>query len=157
VPLIVQTEYLSVAGVALATPAFKGTDLSDLLRPADQRGSDRVIPHGGVIAKPRRRTVSKRSLPLVIDGSRDSDGLVIANYRLGVATHVAFLTTNLVDPIPTGTGTRSATLVLASGSYTRDVHVEGLELGDRDGPILFAVLQLSIPAPTPTTGGQFLP
>ncbi|MCA1572461.1 MAG: hypothetical protein LC798_19610 [Chloroflexi bacterium] len=101
-PLIIQSEYLSIAGTALATPSYRGVDLSDLLRPADQRGSDRVIPHGTVIAKPRRTTASKRSL--------------------------------------------AATLVLASGSRTADVHVEALDIGDRDGPILFATLQLSIPA-----------
>lgn len=151
-PVIIQTEYLSIAGIALATPAFKGTDLSDLLRPADQRGADRVIPHGPVVPKPRRRTLSKRSLPMVINGNVDQNGAAIGNYRTGVDTHIAYLLTNLVEPITTGTGTRSATLVLAIGSYTRDVHVEALDIGDRDGPIVFATLQLSIPVT-----GQFLP
>lgn len=150
-PLIIQTEYLSIAGIALATPAFKGTDLSDLLRPADQRGGDRVIPHGGVVSKPRRRTVSKRSLPLVINGLVDQDGVAISNYRTGVDTHIAYLLTNLVEPITTGTGTRSATLTLATGTFTTPVHVEALDIGDRDMAIVFATLQLSIPT------GQFLP
>ncbi len=156
-PLIIQTEYLSIAGIALATPAFRGVDLSDLLRPADQRGGDRVIPHGGVVSKPRRRTVSKRSLPMVINGNLDQDGVAIANYRIGVDTHIAYLIANIVEPITTGTGTRSATLVLAAASYTRDIHVEALDIRDRDGPIVFATLQLSIPTPTASTGGQFLP
>ncbi len=150
-PTIIQTEYLSIAGIALATPAFKGTDLSDLLRPADQRGGDRVIPHGGVIAKPRRRTVSKRSLPLVINGNVDQDGNAIGNYRTGVDTHIAYLLANIVEPITTGTGTRSASLVLVTGTHTTPVHVEGLDIGDRDMAIVFATLQLSIP------NGQFLP
>lgn len=150
-PLIIQTEYLSIAGIALATPAFKGADLSDLLRSADQRGGDRVIPHGGVVAKPRRRTVSKRSLPLIINGNVDQDGNAISNYRTGVDTHIAYLLTNLVEPITTGTGTRSATLTLLTGSYTTPVHVEALDIGDREAAIVKATLQLSIPA------GQFLP
>ena len=150
-PLIIKTEYLSIAGIALATPAFYSTDLSDLLRPADQRGGDRVIPHGGVVAKPRRRTVSKRSLPMQINGSVDQDGAAIANYRTGVDTHLAYLSANIVEPVTTGAGTRSATLTLLTGSYTVPVHVEGLDIGDRDGPIVQATLQLSIPT------GQFLP
>lgn len=150
-PLIIQTEYLTIAGIALATPAFKGSDLSDLLRPADQRGGDRVIPHGGVVSKPRRRTVSKRSLPLVINGNVDQDGNAIGNYRTGVDTHIAYLLTNLVEPITTGTGTRSATLTLAIGTYTTPVHVEALDIGDREAAIVMATLQLSIP------NGQFLP
>lgn len=149
--VIIKPEYLSIAGIALATPAFCATDLSDLLRPADQRGGDRVIPHGGVIAKPRRRTVSKRSLPMYIDGALDQNGVAISNYRTGVDTHIAYLIANLVEPITSGTGTRSATLVLATGSYTTPVHVEALDIGDRDGRLVFATLHLSIPA------GQFLP
>lgn len=149
--VITKPEYLSIAGIALATPAFCHTDLSDLLRPADQRGGDRVIPHGGVVAKPRRRTVSKRSLPMYINGRLDQNGAAISDYRTGVDTHIAYLLANLVEPITTGTGTRSATLTLATGAFTTNVHVEALDIGDRDGAIVFATLQLSIPT------GQFLP
>lgn len=147
-PTIIQPEYLSIAGVALATPSYRGTDLSDLLRPADQRGSDRVIPHGTVIAKPRRVTVSKRSLPMVFNGNVDADGNAVANYRLGVDNAIAIVAA-LVVPVVSSTGTRAATLVLASGNRTANVHVEALDIGDRDGPIVFGVLQISIPA------GQF--
>jgi hypothetical protein len=150
VPLITKPEYLSIAGIALATPAFCHTDLSDLLRPADQRGADRVIPHGGVIAMPRRRTVSKRSLPMYINGRLDSDGNAIADYRVGVDTHIEYLIDNLVEPVVSATGTRVATLVLATGNKVANVHVEALDIGDRDGPIVFATLQLSIPT------GQFI-
>ncbi|HJV08149.1 MAG TPA: hypothetical protein VJ653_00650 [Acidimicrobiales bacterium] len=148
-PVITKVEYLSISGVALATPAFWATDLSDLLRPADQRGSDRVIPHGGVFPKPRRRTVSKRSLPMCFDGHHDADGNFVSNYRLGLDTNLAVVTA-LCDPVVSSTGTRAATLVLASGNRTADIHVEALDIGDRDGPILMAVLQISIPA------GQFV-
>lgn len=150
-PLITKTEYLIVAGVSLATPAFYHTDLSDLLRPADQRGGDRVIPHGGVVSKPRRRTVSKRSLPMQVNGNWDQDGVAIGNYRTGVDTHLAFLSANIIEPVTTGAGSRSATLVLVTGNFTTPVHVEGLDIGDRDGPIVMCTLQLSIP------NGQFLP
>lgn len=150
-PVITKTEYLSIGGIALATPAFYHTSLEDLLRPADQRGGDRVIPHGGIVSKPRRRTVSKRSLPMQINGNVDQDGAATGNYRTGVDTHIAYLLANVVEPITTGTGTRSATLTLLTGTFTTPVHVEGLDIGDRDGAIVMCTLQISIP------NGQFLP
>lgn len=146
---IILREYLIVSGIALATPAFFGNDLAELLRPADHRGGDRIIPHGGVVPKPRRRTVSKRSLPLVIFGDRDQNGGVIVDYRAGLDDHIAYLNNNLVAPISTGDGTRSATLVLANGNRSAQVHVEGLDIGSGKGGHVKATLHLSIP------GGEF--
>lgn len=142
-------EYLVVSGITLATAAFFGTDLSDLRRPADQRGRERIIPHGGVIAKPRRRTVSKRSLPMVIFGNTDQNGNALSDYQAGMDAHIAYLNANVVAPISSGDGTRAASLVLANSVRNAQIHVEGLEIGRRHGPTAWATLHISIP------GGEF--
>lgn len=142
-------EYLIVSGITLANSAFFGTDLSDLRRPADQRGRDRVIPHGSVLAKPRRRTASKRSLPMVIFGNIDQAGNPLSDYQAGMDAHLAYLNTNVVAPISTGDGTRSASLVLANSTRNANIHVEGLEIGRRVGPTAWVTLHISIP------GGEF--
>jgi hypothetical protein len=143
--VIILREYVVISGVALATAAFYVTDLAEMLRPADQRGSDRVIPHGGVIAKPRRRTVSKRALPLAIHGDRDQNGAVVSDYRAGLGAHIAYLNANIVAPSFTGDGTRAATLVLASGNRSAQVHVEGMDIGSGKGGMVRATLNLSFP------------
>lgn len=146
---IILTEYLSISGVVLANPAYFITDLSDVRRPADQRGRDRIIPHGGVLAKPRRRTVSKRMVPMIIDGSVDTNGAPTGNYQAGMEGHLAYLNANVVAPVSSGDGTRPATLMLAWGPKYANVHVEALEIGRRSGPTAWATLHLSIP------GGEF--
>ena len=144
---VTRAEYLEIDGVPLATPAWEIVDLSPLWQPADVRGSDRLIP-GAAGVKPyrRRRTVSKRSLPMIVYGFEDLDGVAYADVREGLETNLDYLRANVVDPTNVGDGTRTAVLHLPSGSTrTGSVHVEGFELGTAGPTSIRAVLTLSIP------------
>jgi len=141
-------EYLSIGSVPLSTPAWEILDLSPLWDMSDVRGQDRLIPgEDGVVAYPRRPTVSLRSLPLIIFGSGDPEGASVTNQRRQLFDNIE----ELIDTVfasPGGDGTRTATLHLpGSGTLTGPVHVLGpLSLSPVSALTVRAVLDLSIPA-----------
>ncbi len=88
--------WLNVNGVDLATPAWRITDLSELLNEGPVRGGDLVMPLAeGVRPYRRRRTVRTVTLPMDIYGDFDQDGGVVADPVQGVISHMIFLAQNL--------------------------------------------------------------
>jgi hypothetical protein len=130
-------------------PAWKVLNLYELWQPANVRGSDRIIPgSAGVVAYPRRATVTVRSLQMLISGTHDRTGAAVADKFEALQANVDYLLTNVVVPTGATDGTRSAVLTMPDGTTrTEPVHVLGLELGDLslDGAWTKAVLELSIP------------
>lgn len=139
---------LIVAGIDLRTEAWCVLDLSDLWMPADVRGGDRLLPGAtGVIAFRRRRTVTRHSLPMVITGEVNRNGVENADVWIGLQENIAYLRTNLIDPLTTGNGLRSAVLIMPdSTSRSANVHMLGLKRGRVLEGRMLATLEMSIPA-----------
>lgn len=120
----------------------------------EQRGSDRLLPSStGVIAYPRRLTVTTADLRLLIVGDVDETGALNADKKIGLVDNIDYIYDNVVTPTGTGDGTRAATLDLP-GQVQRsaNIHVIGMVqqqylLGDN--PIWVGTLRISIP------GGRF--
>lgn len=144
--VITEDEYLEINSVPLATPAWLLLDIDQMWNPADVRGTDLIIPGAvGVVALPRRKTVSNRSLTLVIFGDFTWEGTPVANVRVGLQNNLAHLKTNIVDPA-SGDGTRTAVLHLPSGATkTGPVHVEHFSVVGQTRSGLGATLDLSLP------------
>lgn len=145
-----QTEYLAIDGIpACVEGAWEWLDLSPLWQGADKRGSDRLVPGAaGVVAYPRRPTVSVRALEGYIYGFRDVNGTVFTNVRTGLEANVSFLQEEWESDIGVAAdGTRTATLHMPSGATrTGAVHVIALRLAAFGPTSARAVLELSIPA-----------
>ena len=141
---------LTIGGVAMNGPAWVVLNLNELWLPANVRGSDRIVPGAvGVLAYRRRATVTTRSLQMLISGTHDRTGASVADRFEGLQANVDYLIANVVDPVGSGDGTRSAVLTMPdSTTRTEPVHVLGLELGQTnpDGSWAKAVLELSIPS-----------
>ena len=149
-PIPDTTERLVIDGVSLSTRAWWIDDLTPLMEEAEQRGTDRIIPGTpGVVAYPRLRTVTRKLLPMMVNGIYDHLGAAYSDPKVGLETNIAYLNTNVVAPPGTSDGTRSATWHLPDGSTTRtaSVHVLSLTLGVKESAKWrSAVLELSIPA-----------
>lgn len=146
--VITADEYLVINSVTLATPAWRITDLTDLYDEAEIRGDDVLIPHSaGVVAKQRRRTVTRKALPITVFGESDQNGSAYGNARDGLAANVAYLMTNVVAPTGASDGTRAAVWHLRDGSTkSANVHVLAPLGLTRISPTTMAgVLRLSIP------------
>lgn len=141
---------LTIGGVAMNGPAWKVMNLHALWQPANQRGSDRIIPGAtGVVAYRRRNTVTAVSLQMLISGTHDRNGVAAADKFEGLQVNVEYLVDNVVEPTGASDGTRSAVLTMPDGTtHTEPVHVLGLQFGETslDGAWLKAVLELSIPS-----------
>jgi len=141
---------LTIGGVAMNGPAWKVLNLLELWQPADQRGSDRLIPGtAGVLAQQRRDTVTRRSLQLLIVGDVDRTGTPVADRFEGLQANVDYLRANVAAPTGATDGTRSAVLTMPDGtSRTEPVHVVGFDFGNfrEDAAWLRAVLTISIPS-----------
>lgn len=123
---------LVINSLAGNTEAWCFVELSMLWTAGDQRGADRLIPASvGVQAQQRRLTITRHSLPMVIVGSVDKNGVLYADRWDGLFQNIDELKTTWVDPTGTGDGTRAATLTLPDGNTTRtaNIHVTALELG----------------------------
>lgn len=122
---------------------------------SDRRGEDRVLPTAtGVVAYPKRRTVTPYSLRLIVIGDVNSSGVANADDRVGLQTNLAAIKA-VIDTASTGTaGTVTATLTRFTGaSLTGAVHVlkleqqrYGLSESGKEGSWYEGTLQLSIPA-----------
>lgn len=146
-PVITATEYLEIAGVPLATPAWRIVDLSAMFIGPALRGTDRLIPAAaGVKPYRRRATVTTKPFPMVIFGAKNQEGVANANVRVGLLTNIEYLRTNVIDPLATGNGTRTVIWRRADGTTrTAQAHVLPLELGPLGPTAVRAVLTLSIP------------
>lgn len=122
--IITRAEYLEIATVPLATPAWRILDLSSLWDGPEVRGDDLLIPGAaGVLTQPRRATVTRKVLPIAIFGEQDREGNVYPNPFTGVRTNLDYLYTNVFAPVSTGNGTRAAIHHLADGVTTRSANV----------------------------------
>jgi hypothetical protein len=144
-----RTEYATINGVPVPSQIVDCTSLLELWHGADRRGRDRVIPGAaGVRRKRRRRTVTIRSLPLLINGRSDSDGIAVAaaDQRAELAANVAYLRAQWLDPLDSGDGTVPVELHLPGGSVVAgDAHCLALDLGTYHPTEVRAVLTLSLP------------
>lgn len=149
-----RTGTLTIDGLALNGPAWDIPDLSPLWISGEIRGSDRTIPGAaGVLAYPRRRTVTEVDLDMLITGDVSAVGVAYADAVAGLAANLEVLRTLVVEPVTTGDGTRSASLTVPGETFARtgDVHVFGLDLGPviaraHERAMVRATLTLSIPA-----------
>jgi hypothetical protein len=119
----------------------------------DVRGDDRVLPSvTGVIAYQRRRTVTRHDLRLIVVG--DIIGQTSAletDSRVGLEENMEYLRENVIEPVDTSTGTRSASLTMPSGNTrTAEIHVLSVTtqtyLLRECGSIWIATLHISIPS-----------
>lgn len=142
------TGSLTIDGVSMHTDAWTIVDLTNLWFGGDVRGQDRLIPGvAGVIPYRRRTTVTTYSLPMVIIGDVDQTGTPYSDIWEGLESNINYLRSNVVDPTNTGDGTRSATLLMPSGSSrTADIHVLRLALGTVSRGVMRATLDISIPS-----------
>lgn len=149
-----RTGTLTIAGLALNGPAWDIPDLTPLWISGEIRGSDRTIPGtAGVLAYPRRRTVTEVDLDMLITGDVSAVGAAYDDAVAGLATNLEVLRATIVEPVTTGDGTRSASLTVPGETFARtgDVHVLGLDLGPliarfHERALIRATLSLSIPA-----------
>lgn len=151
--MVACVENLTISGISLTTPAWWCGDLAPLADGPDMRGEDVLLPGvAGVVALPRRITVSKRSVHMFITGDYDRFGVAQSNPRIGLQVNCQYLIDNLLLP-PGGNGTRLAVLTMANGTTrSANVHVlSPLELSAAGHRGRRGVLTLSIP------GGYFLP
>jgi hypothetical protein len=118
----------------------------------DVRGEDRILPSvTGVIAYQRRRTVTRHDFRLIVVGDViGQTSTPETDTRVGLEENIEYLRENVIDPVNTMSGTRSATLTMPSGN-TRiaDIHVlsvttQSYLLRECDS-IWIATMHISIP------------
>jgi hypothetical protein len=156
---------LYISGVNMNRPAWavlgdeRGKNgLVPLWIEADVRGDDRLLPSvTGVIPYRRRITVTRHDLRILVAGDVDVNGAPVANPTIGLENNLTYLRTNVVAPVASATGTRSAILTMPSGvTRTADIHVLDLVVqsymfspvvdGCSQGALLIGILQISIPS-----------
>jgi hypothetical protein len=132
--------------------------LLDLWAAFDVRGQDRTLPGAtGVIAYPRRMTVTRKDLRLLVVGDVDSVGAPVADAVEGLEANLEVIRSTVLAPVVSSTGTRAAVLTMPSGATrTADIHVLGLVTqqymlssvvdGCSQGAIFIGTLQISIPS-----------
>jgi hypothetical protein len=141
---------LTIGGIAMMCPAWKVLNLYELWQPAQQRGTDRLIPGAaGVLAQQRRATVTARSLQMLIVGTHNRLGTAQTDLYEGLQANIDYLLSNVVNPTGATDGTRSAVLTMPDASTrTEPIHVLGLEFGEvrQDGAWMRAVIEISVPS-----------
>ena len=149
---------LTIDGFAMNRPAWAVTGddsgrggLLPLWFKFDQRGEDRLLPNAaGVIPYPRRTTVTRHDLRILVVGDVDAAGAPSATPKATLQNNLSAIVNAVVNPPGGTTGTRTAVLTLAAGVKTGPIHVIGFEpdqyfLAD-DVTILEGTLQISIPS-----------
>jgi hypothetical protein len=143
---------LTVNSLLLHQPWVTISNPVALLELAELRGADRLVPHDpGVLARRRRRTASRRDLPIVVTGWCDQLGAKVdASQRYQqLIDNVEALETGLAigEDAPAGeTGTVTAVWTRPDAS-TRSgpVHVLSPMRWELHGFVVVGVLTLSIP------------
>jgi len=155
--LVPDTSYgtLSIDGVGLFTPAWTVTSLASLYDDPDVRGGDRLIPgRTGVLPYRRRATATRHSLPFLVVGLVDDNGIVQSDPNAQLVTNLRYLKTNVTLPTNTGDGTRTAVLTMPDGTVvTEDIHVIGLHGDTLPGAMWAGMLELSDPTGNFHVGG----
>lgn len=150
---------MTIDGLSMNRPAFAivGDERGEggyvkLWADFDVRGEDRILPSAtGVIAYPRRMTVTRVDFRLLVVGDVDQAGAPVVDSVVGLQNNIEYIRANIVAPVATSTGTRVAILTMPSGATrSADIHVLGVvtqSYGIVDcGSIWIGTLQISIPA-----------
>jgi hypothetical protein len=132
-------------------PAWDMPNLLPLWFNGEVRGNDVLLPGAtGVIPFRRRFTVTGYSLPLIITGRVDIEGVppeIEDEVWEQLETNVQYLNDNIVAPPGTTSGIRLATLTMPSGAEREaEIHVLGITPGIATDGIMKATLDISIPA-----------
>ena len=137
---------LTIDGVAMQRPAWAVLDVTPLWLGPDQRGDDLVIPgRPGALPNPRRAATTARTLRMIIDGQYDPAGVWQSDPRAQLRRNIAYLREHVSDPTYIGDGRRTITLVTPDGvTYTGQVHVGPLQLGDQVRGLARAALPITI-------------
>ncbi len=140
---------LTIDSFELNTAAWRVENLYEWWLPATQRGNDKIRPGvDGVFAVRRRKTATRRTLQMFISGEVDAFGVPYDNPFNGLSTNLFAFEVNLVDPVTTGNGTRTALLTLPNGNQRGGpVTVLGMEISDITPTSRYchATIDISIP------------
>lgn len=123
---------LSIDGVELVNcPAWTILSLAPLYDSPDTRGENVVIPgNHGSYPTPRRRAERVVNLDFVLLGTVDRSGTPYSDQNQGLTRNIRYLRDNVIDPIDTGDGCRTATMVDPDGrSWVGRVQVQPLRIG----------------------------
>jgi hypothetical protein len=153
---------LTIDGISMNRPAWgvfgdeRGEGgLAKLWVEFDVRGEDRILPSvTGVIPYPRRMTVTRKDLRLVVVGDVNESGSPIADTRIGLQDNLEVLRNSVFEPVASSSGTRAAELLTPNGTVLEaDIHVLGVQTQtyhlSECASIWVGTLQISIP------GGRF--
>lgn len=152
---------LAIDGVDMNRPAFAvigdengNGGLVQLWADFDVRGEDRLLPGvTGFLAYPRRITVKRFDLRLLVVGDVDQTGAPTADSLIGLQNNLEYIRANVLAPVVSSTGTRAGVLTLPSAATrSASVHVLGVVTQSYgfasgcSGAIWIGTLQISIPA-----------
>ena len=150
---------MTIDGISMNRPAFAiiGDERGvggyvQLWADFDVRGQDRLLPGAvGVIAYPRRMTARRMDFRLLVAGDVNQAGTPVADSKIGLQNNLEYIRANVLEPVASSTGTRTAVLTLPSGATrTAEIHVLGVVtqsylLADC-GTIWVGTLQINIPS-----------
>lgn len=123
---------LTIDDFPLFCAAWRVENLYEWWLPAEQRGVSKVRPgvDGSKVYR-RRRAMTRRPLNMFISGEVDRDGVPAANWMEGMYANIADLTSNLLDPVDSSSGERTAVLTLPNGSMlSGPVQILGMEVSE---------------------------
>lgn len=140
---------LTVNGTSLHRACIQARDLSMLVDGADTRGADILVPAAsGVLAQPRRETVTRRDVPFWLIGGLSWASGVEQEPRQGLIDNFDLMYASVGVGLQTGDGTVTATLLEPDGASTRSAAVTVLNCRrgvTRAGWWTPVVLSLSVP------------
>jgi hypothetical protein len=150
---------MTIGGIDMNRPAFAimGDERGEggfvqLWADFDVRGEDRLLPSAtGVIAYPRRMTVRRMDFRLLVVGDVNQAGAPVVDTKAGLEANLEYIRANVLAPVVSATGTRTAVLTMPSGATrSADIHVLGVVTQSYGfgacGAIWVGTLQISIPA-----------
>lgn len=140
---------LTIGGVLMNTPAWDVPLLTKLWFAFEQRGESLLIPHAaGRRSTPRRMDETVHDLTFLMNGNVNRLGVPFANPWQGLQTNLAYLQTNVFQPVTVWPGTRAATMTMPTGApRTAAVVAELIEASPVNDPEYAEfVLRLTIPA-----------
>lgn len=138
--------HLVIDDIPLSTAAWEHLNIYALLGAAATRGENKVMP-GAVGVRPLRHrpTETTQTLDLAIYGERNWEGTAYPDPKQGLVRNVAFLRSNVADPLLTPDSVRTASLVLPGETWTAAVQVLGFEITESIGPAsVFASMDITI-------------
>lgn len=149
----VGARFVVIGGVQLAACWVMCENVWVLERSMEIRGSDRLVPHlPGTRPKPRRATVTKETLGLVVTGEVTLGCAASTDPEADLDANMAYLRAQAVDPADAGgfnlntDGTRDAELHLADGGVAvTTVHTGPLHIGSKVAHAYVCTLDLSFP------------